>query len=263
MSSREDVAYRAGRLIQWGLQPRLRPAQDPEYGELVEHYQGRSDFRRLVEEFAEGLGLFVLDVSDHGIVLSPVEDSVFRMKASDWRAGSTRADDRLLDGLVQVAIATTIFPRPGDLEDDVERPRPPVTVAEIEDHLRLLCERLAEDAREHPDPDAQDDKEGLSAAWRVYHERYATRETVGGRPGRRSTTGIIEFALERLREQGCFVPTQAAGNDAWQPTRRYNVLVQELAATQLYEDVLRAWSAGDPAPDAEASDWPDREPDPA
>ena len=36
-----DDAYRAGRLLQWGLQPRQRPAQEPEYRELIDHYLER------------------------------------------------------------------------------------------------------------------------------------------------------------------------------------------------------------------------------
>lgn len=243
MSRTEDAAWKAGRLIQWGLQPRVRPGAEPEYGELIELYRNRSEFRRLVDEVADGLGLFVLDVSDHGIVLSPHEDSLFRLRAAEYRPSSSRVEDRLLDGLVHLAIATVIFPRPGDLEDDVDRPRPPVTVTEVEEHLRSLCEALAEAHRDAPDPEKGSDREGLHRAWRVYHERYAVRETEGERRGRRSTTGLIEYALERLRENGCMVATEWSAQPAWQPTRRYNVMVQELAATALYDEVRRALDA--------------------
>jgi hypothetical protein len=240
MSRSDDTPWKAGRLIQWGLQPRVRPGSEPEYGELVDAYRSRAEFRRTVDEFADGLGLFVLDVSDHGIVLSPHEDSFFRLRAADYRPSSTRVEDRLLDGLVHVAIATVLFPRPGDLDDDLDRPRPPVTVHEVEEHLRALADALAEAHKNAPDPEQGAHQEGLHRAWRIYHERYAVRETETERRGRRSTTGIIEYALERLRDQGCMVTTEYAGQPAWQPTRRFNVLVQELAASALYDEVQRA-----------------------
>jgi len=254
MSRTDDAAWKAGRLLQWGLQPRLRPGAEPEYGELVEMYRSRAEFRRTVDEFADGLGLFVLDVSDHGIVLSPHEDSFFRLRASDYRPSSSRVEDRLLDGLVNLAIATVIFPRPGDLEDDLDRPRPPVSVAEVEEHLRSLCETLAESHRDAPDPEHGSEQEGLHRAWRIYHERYAVRETEGERRGRRSTTGIIEYALERLRDNGCMVLTEVGGLPAWQPTRRFNVLVQELAATSLYDEVQRALASASRTEDSECHD---------
>ncbi len=233
---REDI-FRAGRLLQWGLQPRVRPVQSSEYADLVQDYIQRSAFRDVVEEMADGLGLYLLDVSEHGIVLSPREDSVFLLRSADFRPGSTRAEDRLLDGLVQVTIAATVFPRARDLEDDVDRPRPPLTVDEVEEQLRTLCARFAEQSRNAPDPRLDDEETGLYEAWRVYDKRYAVKETRDERQARSSTRRIIEYGLERLREFGCFVETQLATKQAWQPTRRYNVLVQELAASRLFEEV--------------------------
>ena len=123
--------FRAASLIQWGLQPRMRPLQNAEYRELVREYMNRSEFRDIVAEMSDGLGLYVLNVSEHGIVLTPREGSVFWMRPSELRTGSSATTDRrLLDGIVQMTIAATVFPRARDLEDDVNRPRPPVTVDE-------------------------------------------------------------------------------------------------------------------------------------
>ncbi|MGI5830587.1 MAG: hypothetical protein ACOX8U_10555 [Bradymonadia bacterium] len=234
--NKEDI-FRAARLIQWGLQPRLKPVQHGEYIELIQEYMNRGEFREVVEEMSDGIGLYVLDVSEHGIVLSPREDSVFMFKTADFRPTSSRADDRLLDGLVQVTIAATVFPRARDLEDDVERPRPPVTVDEIEDELRTLCERLSEMHKDAPDPLADDEQTGLYDAWRVYDNRYAAKETKDNRQVSSSTRRIIEFNLNKLKEFGGFLETKLGKTPAWQPTRRYNVLVQELAASRLFEKV--------------------------
>ncbi len=234
----EDV-FRAARLLQWGLQPRVKPVQHVEYLELVREYINRADFREVVEEMSDGIGLYVLDVSEHGVVLSPREDSVFLLRSADFRPSSTRAEDRLLDGLVQVTIAATVFPRSRDLEDDIERPRPPVTIDEIEDQLRGLCDSLAILHRDDPDPKSHDLNEGLDEAWRVYQNRYAAKETKDRRRSKGSTRRIIEYGLDKLKDFGCFVECKVEKKRAWQPTRRYNVLVQELAASRLFSQVKR------------------------
>lgn len=235
--------FRAATLIQWGLQPRMRPVQNTEYRELIREYLNRSEFRDVVAEMSDGLGLYVLNVSEHGIVLSPREGSVFWMKASEFRSNNSSADQRLLDGLVEITIAATVFPRARDLEDDINRPRPPVTVDEIDDTLRAICARLKEEFAE-VDPNMDDVRTGLYDAWRVYDNTLASRETKDGRESRGSTLRIIKYNLERLKEYGCFTETRYAGKEAWQPTRRYNVLVQELAASRLFDEVMRIQNGG-------------------
>ena len=230
--------FRAATLIQWGLQPRVRPIQNAEYLTLVREYMNRSEFRDVVAEMSDGLGLYVVDVSEYGMVLSPREESVFWMRASEFRQNNASSDARLLDGLVQIAIAATIFPRAQDLEDSVDRPRPPVTIEEIDDGLRAICASLKAEFAEE-DPNMDDVRTGLYDAWRVYDNALSTRETKDGRQSRFATTRIIRFNLERLKEFGCFTETRTTSRkEAWQPTRRYNVLVQELAASRLFDEVM-------------------------
>lgn len=243
---RSEGVWHAGRLIQWGLRPVARPAQETEYRELVERYFDDGAFRTTVRELADGLGLHLLDVSEHGVVLAPQNDSVFRLKPGDFRPGSSKVDDRLLDGLAQVAIASTVFPRARDLDDDPDIVRPPVTVDEVEAQLRQLCERLAEEARAEPDPDATDEDRGLIEAWRVYLQRLDTMETRDSRKAMRTTRRIIEYSLDRLREFGCFTQVHQNTEQAWQPTRRYQVMVQQLAGTALFQ-LVRETSETSPA----------------
>jgi hypothetical protein len=252
-----DDAHRAGRLLQWGLRPRCRPSQEPEYRQLLDRYLDRDDFRAAVREFARGLGVRVLDAGDHGLVLGPAAGSAFALKPAEFRPSSSAADDRLLDGLVQLAIAATVFPRARDLEEAAEAVRPAVTVDEVEAHLRRLCGRLAEERRDLPDA-AADGAAGLEEAWRVYHRRVAALETRDARKARRTTRRIIEVGLERLREFGCFTKEARVEPARYQPTRRYRVLVGDLAATAIYDRMRRllnrpeAEGVKDPAGDSDA-----------
>lgn len=243
MTTSRDPVWHAGRLVQWGLRPLARPAQEAEYRELVERYFDDGAFRTTVRELAEGLGLHVIDVSEHGVVLAPHDDSIFTLKPADFRPGSSKVDDRLLDGLVQVAIASTVFPRARDLDEDPDIVRAPVTVDEVEAQLRQLCEHLSEEARGEPDPNAEDERRGLVEAWRVYMQRLDVMETRDARKAMRATRRIIEYSLDRLREFGCFTQVRQGAEIAWQPTRRYQVMVQQLAGTALFQLVREAFDA--------------------
>lgn len=53
----------AARLVAFGLQPKLQPARDQEYAELLRRYREDSPFARLADAVAAGLGLVVLEVS--------------------------------------------------------------------------------------------------------------------------------------------------------------------------------------------------------
>jgi hypothetical protein len=241
---RPEKAWQVGRLIQWALRPLARPAQEAEYQELVTLYFDDPTFRSTVRETADGLGLLVLDVSEHGLVLAPREESVFAFKPADFRPGAARAEDRLLDGLAQIAIAATVFPCARDLDEDPDLVRAPVTVEEVEAQLRGLCERLAELARSEPDPQASDEERGLVEAWRIYQRRQEILDTKDDRQAARATRRIIERGLDRLRDFGCFTETRQGDERAWQPARRYHTLVQQFAATRVHEIVREVVNRG-------------------
>lgn len=231
-------ALHAGQLIQFGLRPRLSPAQDQRYRELLRQFDDEAEFHTFVKDVAEGLGLIVLDAGEHGIVFGPLEGSVFHLKPSDFRSNSSAVDDRLLDGLVQLSIAATVFPRAADLDEDSLMARKPVTIDEVDDLLRSLCERLKSDANRDADPAVADEAAGLAEAWRVYFQRAEASPSNNGRFSRSSIRGIIQFNLERLKDLGCFARHESRGRVEWQPLWRYQVQVKELAATTTFQHVL-------------------------
>ncbi len=235
MNERDDL-YAAGRLIQWALRPDARPTTNPEYHKLITRYLDQLSFRAIVQAIAEGLGLRALDAGPFGFVLVPIEASVFEMKLADYR-NSPGLDDRLLDGLIQVAILVTVFPRAQDLEEDSAIVRPPIMVEEVESTLRQLCEQLEMASRGAPDLASEEQLAGLYSAWRVYSNRPSVMETRDERRGARSTLAMIEHGLEFLRRQGCFTRSSHQNKQVYQPTRRYQLMAQELMVSQLYSAV--------------------------
>jgi hypothetical protein len=235
MNEPTDDLYLAGRLIQWALRPEASPSQNEEYNDLIELYLDRLDFREVVDKIADGLGLVILPDVRFGqsIVLAPKPDSAFLMRMRDYRSSANyKADDRLLDGLIHVAIAATVYPRATDLIGDSWRSA--VTVNEIETTLRQISERLEENSRDDPDP--IEGTEGLYEAWRVYKKRPPVEETRDGRSKMGTTRRMIEEAFEDLCRQRCFKKI----DETYQPLWRYQVLIQEFAASRLYQAIQQA-----------------------
>lgn len=245
MDIQHNDAYNAGRLIQWGLKPKARPVQEQEYKKLIDIYHDRADFRAMLRSFAQGLGLVILSIDEHGLILGPENDSPFAMSPADFmsRTAARITDERLRDGLIMVAIAATIFPKASDLEENAAIARPPVTVKDVDETLQRFCTQFEEQARGNPDPSLSDEEEGLVEAWRVYRKLLTAMETSDGRKANRTTGRYIELIFDRLSEFGCFTSQTQEKNIYYQSTYKYQVLVKELAATYAFEKV-RQFSEG-------------------
>lgn len=228
--------YLAGRLIQWGLQVKAIPFNDEEYRELMDRYIDQPSFRALVRQFAEGLGLHVLEANDRGLFLGTQDNSVFGQKPSEFRS-SNSAEDRLMDGLVQIAIAATIYPRQQDLDEDSIEAKPPISASEIDETLRTLCAEHKRRAVDDPDVESDEIDRGLHEAWRVYESRPGVKTTQKGNLSPSSTQALIRRHLQHLVEHGCFVVTGKGTMELYRPTLRYQIQVKELAATKLYRQL--------------------------
>src|SRR5258708_36922312 len=98
------------------------------------------------------------------MVVAPSEDSVFAVAPLNYRpSGST--DERLIDGLIQVAIVATIYPNAQDLEDDATLVRPAIPVDDVEATLQNIYNQLEEPAPRQPDPPLADLEAGHHDAW--------------------------------------------------------------------------------------------------
>lgn len=239
MPNEHDDVFLAARLVQWGLRSKARPVQEPEYRELIQCYFDNTEFRTLVRQMASGLGLRVLEANEHGLFLSPVPDSVFAFRAADFRPGRSSAEERLLVGLIQIAVAATIFPRQRDLDEQSQVARQPVTIEEIDANIRTICDSYARAAASDGDLDASEIERGMEEAWRIYQRRVAVAQTKGGGHGRHTTHHLIRQTLDRLCELGSFT---REGDDppAYRPTMRYQVAVKEMAAAEIFQRVQGA-----------------------
>ncbi|MEE1803639.1 hypothetical protein ACIQVO_39795 [Streptomyces sp. NPDC101062] len=229
----------AARLVSFGLQPKLLPARDAEYTELLRRYREDPAFARVADAVATGFGLVVLEVSPRaGMAVTAAEDSVFAVRMGDYaRRASTDSADRFLHGLAHLAVAALAFPRPEDLADDGYIGR--ITVNGVDAFVRQACHRLEERAeRDGENTDPSTDAPGLEAAWRTYARRSATGATKDARRLAGSTTGIIGKAVAFLTESGFLQRTGDDAGGAYRTTARYQLQVRDMAGHAALTELL-------------------------
>ncbi|MFF8444684.1 hypothetical protein ACF07U_27890 [Streptomyces californicus] len=235
-----DDAEDAAKLIACGMRLRQRPAKDRAYRDLVVRYRTESDFQDLVERTARGLGLKVLGATeDIGVALAALPNSVFETRIEDYvRVARQRGEgERLLHGIIHLAIAALAFPRPDDLANDGYTGR--VSAEAVDTAVRDTCDRLREKAvAAEAGGDTPTDSPELEKVWTAYARRPEAALTKDGRLAMNSTKGMITRALNFLTEQG-FLAVAGAGQDGWyRTTPRYQLQVRELAATSAFEELL-------------------------
>ncbi|HEY1177261.1 MAG TPA: hypothetical protein VGF17_13985 [Phytomonospora sp.] len=229
----------AARLVAFGLQPKLLPARDQEYAELVRRHREDPRFAALCDAVAAGLGLVVLEVSPRaGMAVTAAEDSVFAVRMSDYaRRASTESADRFLHGLAHLAIAALAFPRPEDLAEDTYVGR--LSVHGVDAFVRQACRRLeqrAEEAGANADPAV--DQPGLEAAWRVYARRSATGATKDARRLSASTIGIVGKAVAFLVDSGFLQRVSDESGGTYRTTARYQLQVRDMAGSAAMSELL-------------------------
>ncbi len=234
-----EDASQASQLVAFGLRPKLRPVEEPEYLDLVRRYRQHDSFARTVRTVADGMGLDILDVTEAaGAVLGACEGSVFALRMEDYyrRANERNPRLRVLHGLAQLAIAASCFSRPDDLEDLEHAPR--VAVNEVDEYLRDLCRRLDErHAESELDPPAENP--GLERSWRMYARAPEAAATEDRRAWSGATRQVITKAFDALIEQGLMRKVSDALGGTYQPTPAYRIHVRELSSEDVWSELDR------------------------
>lgn len=234
----------AASLVALGMRPKLLPARDPVYADLVRRYRTDDRFKDLVNRVASGLGLVVLAVTTQsGAVLAATEDSLFEIRMDEYARRTAlqhRQVEKMLHGLAHLAVAALAFPRPDDLGNDSYVGR--VSVEQVDGSVREACRLLDERARAaEQNNDPLSDAPELERVWRAYLRRPAVTATKDGRIAADTTRGIVSKALRFLADQGFLVAASAGASGdegTYRTTPRYQVQVRELAAQRTFGDLL-------------------------
>ncbi|MEV7659332.1 hypothetical protein AB0O39_34850 [Streptomyces anulatus] len=231
----------AAELVRYGCRPRLRPLADARYRDLLQRYRMDKAFRDRVEAISQGLGVEVIAAHpQEGLVLHAQDGGLFTYRIKHDLKRS--AEQRLVLGLVHVAIAARVYPTEHDLEDETVKR---VSVGEVDVFLRHLVEQLreaskGEDGLPVPEP-------AVDAVWRMYDRRPPAKPTAGGRGVTQSSTqAVIREALEWLVHQGMAMPAPEFGAGHYRLLHRFRLQVGEAAAMPAFEtlrDIRRAQDA--------------------
>jgi hypothetical protein len=227
----------AARLIAYGLRPKLIPARDDNYRELVQRARTDDEFAAIVYAIAAGLDLVVLEISERaGIVVGSTEESVFAVRWSEYAAraaGEGKAAERVLHALTHLGAATLAYPRPADLADESYLGR--ITVEGVEAFVREAATRLAKVAANEDAADVATDDPRLEAVWRVYTRRARTGATGDGRKLVSSTIGIVSKTLTFLADQGLLHKQSDERGGTFRTTPRYRAQIREAGVVMFGE----------------------------
>ena len=225
----------AARLVSYASRPRILPAREPDYHELCVRYRDDSTFALAVREVADGVGLELLDVSTRvGIIVGPREDSPFAMRLSRDYAPSKSAEERMLHGLIHLALASFCFPRAADLQETDQVVR--ISARELDRYLRDLCEVIG---HERDDVEPPVNLPELEPAYRAYARRAQVGATSDDRRKYTATVPMCERALEWLCEHGLARkgPFSEEEGQIYQIGTRYRTLVRDFAGHALFEEI--------------------------
>jgi hypothetical protein len=235
MNNLANTAHDAGRLLGFAVRCQ-NPATSKEYIELLRRYEEDPILREIVNGMCSGFGLRIIDVGKYGFIVTATEASPFRLNADDYK-GAMTAEDRILHGIIQVAVAAYSFPLAETLAQDDDVQPAHVTAATLAKYLRDFAE--AENAKIAQSPDHEETEE--KRAWRVVLAQALTKETAARRESARSLTGMCRYALEYLEKHGLMRVVDEK-KSVYQGTSAYRIRLKYHGAQALLEQ-LRAFSA--------------------
>jgi hypothetical protein len=219
----------ASELIAFGLGRTHRPVDGSEYRALLDRYRTDLRFKDIVDAIAQGLGLEILGTPRSGLVLAPEPTGPFATRLTDLKPGMT-AEDKLVFGLVLLALAAWAYPNDVDLDDPEAKI---IDVVKIDEFIRAAISDLLQ-------VDGADGSIGERArtAAATYADLPSLRTTATGRRAAGCTLRHIDMVCDWLVEHGAAWEAKSLGPDSFQLTDRFRMLVGDSAGSIAFE-VLR------------------------
>jgi hypothetical protein len=218
------------------LAPRLIPAENVEYLELVREFLSDAAFQDLTNAFAVGVGLRVLSVTaQSGVVLGTTAESPFQLRREDYHARMS-ASDRIVQGLIHIAIGAWCFPRAEDLREAEDVLPARLTVEQLVEYLHTVCEEL----KSREDRDGAVGSAEIRMGWQHILALGKYADSTDGRGSFATLAGKIRYALNFLAEHGFLKREGGDARPAWLARPAFRIHVRELAGHEAFSIVSRA-----------------------
>jgi len=222
--------------MRFALRPRLSPADDVEYLQLVREFLSDADFQDVTNAFALGLGLRILNASTQsGLALGTTMESPFQLQREDYHSRMS-ASDRIVQGLVHLAIAAWCFPRAEDLReaDDVLPAR--MAVDQLVEYLHTLCE----DLKTREERGAAESIAEVRIAWQHILALGKYSDSADGRGSFATLAGKVRYALNFLTDHGFLKREGPDTRPTWLARPTFRIHVREFAGHEAFTMVMRA-----------------------
>lgn len=248
----DDDVGDAARLLRFAFQPRLLPSKDADYLRLTREWSTRPGLQAATESIAAGLGVWILAVDPTaGIVACGEPDGPFELRIGTFLRQARAESQYSLRVVFAVALLSTwrlCFPNPAHLDDPTRVSR--VSTDEVLGYVRGLAQRLDERV-EAADGDINPpvDEPQLERAWRAWGRRGETARTPDGRLSSQTTSAVVTRALGWMADQGLLDKVSDEEGGTYRARPRLRLLVREVAADQLYEQVVALERDVETAPD--------------
>lgn len=229
----------AARLVYKGLQPKLVPANDKEYRDLLALFEARPEFRSMVDQVAIGLELYGLDISPNGAVFVPASaDSRFAFRLSDIKLGMS-PEEKAQMVLVHIAIAALFYATAEKLSDDAYA-APPVSEAQTVDALKAICLEFSRRA----DSETLGLPKELGPGWQSLLAKPESRpEQLRKTTG--TLDGLVSAVFRQLHDNGLVRLDSEEGSPRYTATWRYTVQLRELIVNAMFVAGREALNRGE------------------
>lgn len=231
-----DAAEKAGKLISFALLPRVLPSDNADYLELIREFAADVSAVQILERIVSGLGLRVLELNTRaGLVIGTSSDSPFELHRDDYHARMS-ASDRIVQGVIHLAVAAWCFPRAEDLgeADDVLPAK--LSVEALVEYIYGICEELK--AREEKNialPSAE-----LRMGWQHVLALGKYSDSADGRSSFVTVAGKVRYALNFLTRHGLLKREATSGRETWLARPAFRIHVRELASHEAFSIISNA-----------------------
>lgn len=135
------MVEKASRLVYFGLSKGLTLSEKTEYLELYQEYKKNVSFRKVVVRVAAGFHLDILDIDTTEIYLRAHSKSIFSYSLANLKRFTKDSNERIYL-IIFIGLASYIFPRSTSLEEESSYNTIPITITELDIHLRDKCKEI-------------------------------------------------------------------------------------------------------------------------
>lgn len=218
MTNAFEQVEAATRILMLAMMPRITPANNTEYGELLTRFSTDPDFKECTRAVARGMGVQIYtDLVQHGLMLVPLEGGFLAPRLDSFRR-NMRFRERVAYGLLHYILAAYVFPSEDALSDDLDVLSARIRPAEVARFAVEACENLKSNS---------DHREILSEEMiEAYAHLLSLREGDAGASGQNSLVGIIRTILERYEREGLFNVFEEDGESVYRSRPQFRVQVR-------------------------------------